>query len=125
MSDSVLLRAEIMLRDGKLDEGNRVMERIVKDLVAAPGPDAWSEALFQLEYIARVAREADDWTLAESAAREMIRHDPSYAGGYFALGLVAEHQGNAPSAKQEFATAQKLWGKADADLLQPSKMQKP
>lgn len=125
LSDSVLLRAEIMLRDGKMDEGNRVMERIVKDLVAVPGPDAWSEALFQLEYIARVAREAGDWTLAESAAREMIGHDPSYAGGYFALGLVAEHQGNVPSAKQEFATAQKLWGKADAALLQPSKMQKP
>jgi len=46
----------------------------------------------------------------------MILHDPSYAGGYFALGLVAEHQGDVPTAKQEFATAEKLWSKADADL---------
>lgn len=124
LSDSALLRAEILLRDGKTEEGNRLMERIVKDIVAVSGPDAWSEALFQLEYIARVAREASDWTLAESAAREMIGHDPSYAGGYFALGLVAEHQGNSPSAKQEFATAQRLWSKADANL-QPSQTQKP
>jgi tetratricopeptide (TPR) repeat protein len=124
LSDSALLRAEIMLREGRLEEGNQLMERIVKDVVAVSGPDAWSEALFQLEYIARVAREASDWTLAESAAQEMIRHDPSYAGGYFALGLVAEHQGNAPTAKEEFATAQKLWSKADAGL-QPSETQKP
>jgi tetratricopeptide (TPR) repeat protein len=124
LSDSALLRAEIMLREGRMEEGNRLMERIVKDIVAVSGPDAWSEALFQLEYIARVAREASDWTLAESAAREMTAHDPSYAGGYLALGLVAEHQGNAPTAKQEFATAQRLWSKADASL-QPSQTQKP
>lgn len=124
LSDSALLRAEIMLRDGKIEEGNRLMERIVTDVVAVSGPDAWSEALFQLEYVARVAREASDWTLAESAAQEMIAHDPSYAGGYFALGLVAEHQGNTPTAKQEFATAQRLWSKADSNL-QPLQTQKP
>ncbi|HXJ07296.1 MAG TPA: tetratricopeptide repeat protein [Candidatus Acidoferrum sp.] len=124
LSDSVLLRAEIMLREGKLDEANPLMERILKDIVAVSGPDAWSEALFQLEYIARVAREAGDWTLAESAAREIIGHDPTYAGGYFALGLVAEHKGNTPTAKKEFAMAQKLWSKADANL-QPSHVQKP
>jgi tetratricopeptide (TPR) repeat protein len=92
------------------------MERIEKDLVAVPGPDAWSEALFQLEYIARVAREAGDWELAESTAQKMIKHDPRYAGGYFALGLVAEHKGDAPGAKQAFAEGEKLWSKADADL---------
>jgi tetratricopeptide (TPR) repeat protein len=124
LSDSVSLRAEIMLREGRIDEGNRLMEGIEKDIVAMSGPDAWSEALFQLEYIARVAREASDWTLAESAAQEMIAHDPTYAGGYFGLGLVAEHQGNAPSAKEEFATAQKLWSKADPGL-QLSETQKP
>jgi tetratricopeptide (TPR) repeat protein len=124
LSDSALLRAAIMLREGRMEEGNRLMERIVKDVVTGSGPDAWSGALFQLEYIARVAREASDWTLAESAAREMTAHDPSYAGGYFALGLVAEHQGNASTAKQEFATAQRLWSKADASL-QPSQTQKP
>jgi tetratricopeptide (TPR) repeat protein len=122
--DSALLRAEILLREGKTEEGNQLMVRIVKDVDAVSGPDAWSEAVFQLEYIARVAREASDWTLAESAAQEMIRHDPSYAGGYFGLGLVAAHQGDAPAAKEEFATAQRLWSKADSNLL-PSQTQKP
>ena len=124
LSDSALLRAEIMLREGKLEQGNQLMDRIVTDVVAVSGPDAWCEAVFQLEFIARVAREASDWTLAESAAQEMIKHDPSYAGGYFALGLVAEHQGNAPTAKEEFAMAQKLWSKADASA-QPPQTQKP
>jgi tetratricopeptide (TPR) repeat protein len=115
ISDSVLLRAEILLRSGKLDEGNRLMERIVKDIVAVSGPDAWSESLFQLEYIARVARDTNDWSLAESVAQEMKNHDASYAGGYFALSLVAEHQGNTENAKRELAAARKLWSRADTE----------
>lgn len=122
--DSILLRAEILLREKKWDEGNRLMEEIEKEIVAAPGPDAWSEALFQLEYISRLARDVGDWDLAESTAQKMIKHDPSYAGGYFALGLVAEHEGNAQVAKKELATAEKLWSKADAGL-QPAGIQKP
>lgn len=114
LTDSVLLRAEILLREKKWEEANPLMQKIENDLVAVPGPDAWSEALFQLEYIARVAREAGDWELAESTAQRMIKHDPSYAGGYFALSLAAEHKGDSLAAKQEFAKGEKLWSKADA-----------
>ncbi len=124
LPDSGLLRAEILLREKNWDKANALMEKIEEEIVAVPGPDAWSEALFRLESIARVARETDDWELAESAAKKMIRHDPSYAGGYRALGLVAEHRGDAPTAKQEYATAEKLWSKADAEL-QRSQIQKP
>jgi hypothetical protein len=46
----------------------------------------------------------------------LVQHDPSYAGGYFELGLVAEHTGDAAKARQQFATAEKLWSKADKDL---------
>ena len=119
LNDSVLLRAEIMLHERSLEEGNRLMEATMKEIAAVTGPDAWSEALFQIEYIARVAREAGDWTLAEAAARQMIRHDPSYAGGYLALALADKHKGNAPGAAQEFATAQRLWSKADNPLPPP------
>jgi tetratricopeptide (TPR) repeat protein len=122
--DGALLRAEIMLREKKWADGNRLMEEVEKDIAAVPGPDAWSEALFQFEYIARLAREVGDWELAGHTAQKMIQHDPSYAGGYLALGLVAEHQGDVPKAKQEFATAEKLWSKADPDL-QPPQVQKP
>jgi len=119
LNDSVLLRAEIMLHQRSVEEGNRLMEASMKEIAAVTGPDAWSEALFQIEYIARVAREAGDWTLAEAAARQMIRHDPSYAGGYLALALADKHKGNAPGAAQEFATAQRLWSKADTPLPPP------
>ncbi len=124
LPDSGLLRAEILLREKNWDKANALMEKIEEEIVAVPGPDAWSEALFRLESIARVAREMDDWELAEATAKKMIQHDPSYAGGYRALGLVAEHRGDAPTAKQEFATAEKLWSKADAEL-QRSQIQKP
>jgi tetratricopeptide (TPR) repeat protein len=113
------LRAEILLREKKLDEGNALMKQIEDKIDAVVGPDAWCEALFQFESIARLSREVGDWDLAESTARRMIQHDPSYAGGYYALGLVAEHQGDAATARQEFATAEKLWSKADPDLQRP------
>ncbi len=117
--DGVLLRAEILLCEKNWTEGNRLMEGIEKDIVAVPGPDAWSEALFQLGSIARMAREIDDWELAEHTAQKMIQHDPSYAGGYFAHALAAKHRGDALTAQREFATAEKLWSKADADLHPP------
>jgi Tfp pilus assembly protein PilF len=62
--------------------------------------------------------------LAEAAARQMISHDPSYAGGYLALALADKHKGNAPGAAQEFATAQRLWSKADTPL-RPPEVQNP
>jgi tetratricopeptide (TPR) repeat protein len=116
LNDSVLLRGGIYLHEKNFDDGNRLMIAAMKDIVAVTGPDAWSEALFQLEYIAHVARESEDWTLAESAARAMISHDPSYAGGFSALAAVDDHAGNATAARQELATAQKLWNKADSPL---------
>jgi hypothetical protein len=54
--------------------------------------------------------------LAASTAAEMIRHDPNYAGGYYALGMVAEHNGDKAKARQNFAMAEKFWSKADKDL---------
>ncbi len=113
------LRAEILLRENKWDEGNELMKHIEEKIGVVPGPDAWSAALFQLESIAQVARQVGDWELAESTARRMIQHDRSYAGGHYALGLVAEHQGDAATARTEFATAEKLWSKADSDLARP------
>jgi len=54
----------------------------------------------------------------------MISHDPSYAGGYLAVALADKHKGNAPGAAQEFATAQRLWSKADTPL-RPPELQNP
>lgn len=117
LQDAVLLRAEIALREKDFAKGNALMEKIESEIVKVPGPDAWNEALFQLEYISRVAREVGDWELAESAANKMVVHDPSYGGGYLAEGLAEQHRSEMGAAKQAFATAERLWSKADPGLL--------
>src|SRR6266852_2626236 len=116
LPDAGLLHAEIMLYEKNWDKGNALVEKLQEEMTAVPGPDAWSEALFRLESIAKMARRIGDWELVEHTAQKMIQHDPSYAGGYFALGWVAEHQGDASEARQKFATGEKLWNKADANV---------
>ena len=77
----------------------------------APGPDAWAQTLFTIEAIARAAREAGDWELAAWAARQMLEHDPNYAGSHDALALVAEHRGDAQTARAERALAARSTGR--------------
>ncbi|MFY9532044.1 MAG: thioredoxin domain-containing protein [Candidatus Acidiferrales bacterium] len=110
------LRAEILLREKKSAEGSALMRQIEQSIRATPSPDARSQALLQLESIARIARETDEWELAESTAQEMIQQDPTYAGGYYSLALVAEHRGDAAMAREQLATTEKLWSEADPDL---------
>ena len=81
-----------------------------------PGPDAWTQALFTIEAIARAAREVGDWELAAWAARQMLEHDPNYAGSHDALALVAEHGGDAQTARAERALVAKYWKNADPDV---------
>ncbi len=113
---SETLRAEILLSQKKSAEGVALMKEIEDQLRASPGPDARSQALIQLDSIARRARETEEWALAEITAQGMIQQDPSYAGGYYALGLVAEHEGNSITAVRQFSVAKKLWSEADKEL---------
>ncbi len=113
---SETLRAEILLAQKKSAEGVALMKEIEEQLRAAPGPDARSQALIQLDSIARRARATEEWALAELTAGEMIQEDPSYAGGYYAMGLAAEHEGNPVKAMQQYNIAEKLWSGADKDL---------
>ena len=80
-----------------------------------PGPDAWMEALFRLEDIARAAREADDWELAAYTAEQMRDHDAAYGGTHYALGRVAEHAGRPRRAREAYDEAVRLWS-GDPDL---------
>lgn len=111
-----ILRADFLLREGKTEEGEALLQDVVKMILGRPGPDAWSAARFELESLAKRARDSGDWSLSESIARAMIQHDPTYAGGYFALGLAAEHAGHSAQAREQFAAAEKYWSKADKDL---------
>ena len=92
------------------------LEEAVRRMRAAPGPDSWVQALFQIEAIARAARSVGDWEFAGQMARQLIEHDPSYAGSHYAMALVAEHDEDAAAARASFALAVKHWAKADPDL---------
>jgi tetratricopeptide (TPR) repeat protein len=110
------LRAEILLRDGKAEEGRVLMKDVQARLRALPGPDAWTQALFRLEAFARIARDVDDWDLAEYTARQMIEHDAAYGGSHLAVALVARERGDLELAQREAAEARKYWQDADRDM---------
>jgi tetratricopeptide (TPR) repeat protein len=110
------LRAEMLQRSGQHDKAAEILKEVQRQLRAIPGPDAWIQALFRLESIARSSREVGDWALAEYTAKQMLEHDQSYAGAHYALALVAEHKGDLTTARKEFAAAIQLWGKADSEL---------
>ncbi len=117
------LRAELLFREKKAEEGEALLQDIVRMILARPGPDAWSAARFELESLAGSARQNGDWNLSESIAKDMIQHDATYAGGYFALGLATEHAGHSAQAREQFAAAEKLWSKADKDLPELRRIQ--
>ena len=116
LPDAGLLNAEILLRQGQVEKSNTLVRGIEKKIRAVPGPDSWNEALFQLDSIASIARDAGDWDLAEFTAHQIIEHDPSYAGGYYALGLTYEHRREQAAAREQFVHAEKSWSKADAEM---------
>ena len=99
-----VLQGEFFLRTGQKEKARPMLEEAARKARAATGPDAWTQALFTLESIARAAREVGDWDLANWAAHQMLEHDPNYAGGHYALVLVAEHGGDSRTARAE-ATA--------------------
>ena len=111
-----VLRGEIWLRENQRKEAEALLAAVQKSILAMPGPDAWSSATFQLETMAQGARAAEDWELADFTAKNMISHNPNYAGGYYAMALVAAHSKDKAAETKLLATARKLWAKADADL---------
>ena len=61
-------QGEFLLRTGKAAQGRPMLEEVVRKARALPGPDAWVQALFTIEAVARAAREVGDWELATWAA---------------------------------------------------------
>jgi tetratricopeptide (TPR) repeat protein len=110
------LQGEFMLRTAQREKGRQGMERAAEKWRALPGPDAWSQALFRLEAMARAARDVGDWPFAARLTQLMLEHDAAYAGTHYALALIAEHDGNTATAKREFALAVKAWAVSDKDL---------
>src|SRR2546429_4082305 len=58
-----ILRAGLLLGDKNIEEAEPLLQEIVKMTLARPGPDGWSAARFELEAIAKTARQSGDWNL--------------------------------------------------------------
>jgi hypothetical protein len=89
-----------------------------------PGPDAWIQALFWLEALARLARDVGDWDLAESLARHMLEHDSAYGDTQLAVALVAVHRGNRSAAAVAYGDAARRWRDADSGLPELSSIRR-
>jgi tetratricopeptide (TPR) repeat protein len=109
------LRGEILLRSAYKKPGKDLLHATADTLSSRRGADALEE-LYLLEHIARIAREQQQWELAQHAATLMIAFDPNYFGSHYGAALVAQHSGEAVKAQEEFATAKKLWAHADPGL---------
>jgi tetratricopeptide (TPR) repeat protein len=118
------LRADTLLRAGKTEEGAALLKDVQAKLRALPGPDAWTQALFRLEAFARIARDVGDWPLAEHTARQMLEHDSAYAGGHFALALVAKQRGDQELVSRSADAASRYWRDADPDLRELRELRK-
>ena len=112
------LQGEFNLRTAQRDRGRAGMEGAARKWRSLPGPDAWSQSLFRLEALARAARSVGDWPFAARMAQMMLEHDSNYAGTHLALALVAQHDGNMPTARREAELAAKAWASADKDLVE-------
>jgi Tfp pilus assembly protein PilF len=110
------LQGEFNLRTAQRDKGRAMIESAARKWRSLPGPDAWSQSLFRLEALARSARAVGDWAFAARLAQMMLEHDSSFAGTHLALALVAQHDGNLPTARREAEAALKAWPLADKDL---------
>ncbi|HLW99339.1 MAG TPA: tetratricopeptide repeat protein [Candidatus Acidoferrales bacterium] len=110
------LRGEIMLKNGQLSEATQLLQQIEPVLRRLAGPDEWTETLFSLEWVFHLAHKAGAWDLAEFTASQMAGHDKYYGGTHYALGLVAEHRGDAAAARREFSEAEKDWSHGDSDF---------
>jgi len=110
------LEGELLLRTGKTEDGRAVLKAVQRGLRATPGADAWIQTLFCLESIARSAREAGDWELAEHTAVQMLDHDAAYGGSHLAMALALRHKGDTAGAVQEFEAAKRCWRDSDPDL---------
>jgi len=111
-----ILRGEIALRKGNAVEANAQLGEVLNGFVRVRGSGDRVIYLFTMLYIAQRARSADDWDLAETAAKQMLVFDPSYAGGHYVAAVVAEHKGDFATARMEFTAAESHWGQADPEL---------
>ena len=96
-----------------------MLEEVAREVRAAPGPDAWTQALFTLEAIARAAREAGDWDFAalggasDARARSELRRGRT-TRSRSSPNTTAMRRPRAPNGRWR----EKYWSEADAGLME-------
>jgi hypothetical protein len=110
------LQGELLLKRGQPEKGRAMLDEIIRRLREATDAHRWPETLFTIESIFQMARAVGDWEFAGFAARQLAAEDASYAGGQYALALVAEHNGDGAAARSAFARAAQAWANADPGL---------
>jgi tetratricopeptide (TPR) repeat protein len=119
------LQGELLLKTNNRGEGAKMLKDVQRILRALPGPDNWIQSLFRLESIARAARDAGDWDLAEYTAAQMLEHDSAYGGSHLAMALVHQQKGDGAAATNEFEIAKRYWKEADAEVLKMTELNSP
>jgi tetratricopeptide (TPR) repeat protein len=103
--DLQMLRLQVALAGPALEGAIQGFQQEETKMRALAGTDAWSDALFRLEFIARAARESGAWSLAGSTAEQMKQHAPGYFGTHVALAEAAQHRGDLVNYQAEMETA--------------------
>lgn len=111
-----ILRGEIALRKGSATKANAQLKEVLNGLMAARRSGDAVNYLFNMLYIGQQARSANDWELADTAAKQLLVFDPSYAGGHYIAAIVAEHKGDSATVRRELTAADKLWEQADPEF---------
>lgn len=107
-SNMEILRAQVEFLQGERARASTRLHQEAEKVRGLPGSDAWSDALFELRFVAEIAIEAGDWPLAKFAAQQLLDHAPLYAGAHTLLARLAEHDGNTSAAMRESQRVKQL-----------------
>lgn len=110
---TVLTRMEILRAQMELLQGNRnkAVSRLrtrVLEIRSLPGSDAWSDLIFHLHFIAKIAMDANEWDLARFVGRQLEDKAPYYFGAHAVMARIAAHDNDQPRAHDELELAKKL-----------------
>jgi tetratricopeptide (TPR) repeat protein len=94
-----ILRAQIGFLTGNRPAAISLLMQRELAMSRSPGTDAWSDAIFILEFISSFAAKRGEWDLARFTAARMQEHAPKYRGTCLALMRVAEHQSDSTTAQ--------------------------
>ena len=111
------LEGLLLVKEGNIDRGRALLDRVVANHRRTQGPDAWAQALFRLERLATATREIGNEPLATHVVAELLEHDRSYGGTWVAVMALARARGNSAAGDAAEAKAREIWRDADPDLL--------